>query len=371
MLGPLLPVLAARWSLNDTQSGYLVAAQFVGSLLGTVFSGFVLSRLAFRWTMILGVLLMALGTAALAADGFLCGLAAVFGYGTGIGLTVPAANLLVAQVSGEKRSSVLNLLNFFWGAGAVSCPFLLTALRRGEQVSLFIAALLGFLGMLIVALLTVTIRETVPAAQSRASGGFQVRYLKNAHTFAFGAMFFLYVGSETALGAWLATFAKRTTTTQGEAWMTAPAYFYGALLAGRIAGSCILRYISDLTEARLSALLAVGGVAALLYMRTLGGIAITAVLVGLGLSTLYPTAIGLASAALGAAASRVIGTLFAFSTLGGASIPWLVGYVSTRFGSLRAALLVPLVGCALIAALYWNPVLVNYRSTPSTAPVGN
>jgi fucose permease len=366
MLGPLLPTLSARWSLNDTHSGYLLTAQFVGSLLGTVLSGFVLLRIAFRWTMILGVLFMALGAALLAAGGYWCGLAAVFTYGIGIGLTVPTANLLVAQAAGKKRSSVLNLLNFFWGAGAVACPFLVTALRRGEQLSLFIAALLGFLGLLILALLTVTIGETVSAPQSTVPGAVSFRYLANVHTLAYGAMFFLYVGSETALGAWLATFAKRATITQGEAWATAPAYFYGALLAGRVAGSWTLRHISDLTEARLSALLAVGGVAALLYMRTLGGIAITAAVVGLGLSTLYPTAIGLAAATLGSAASRVMGTLFALSTLGGATIPWLVGYVSTRFGSLRGALLVPLIGCALIATLYWNPALVKHRTAQST-----
>ena len=33
MLGPVLPALSVRWSLNDTQSGYLITAQFLGSLL--------------------------------------------------------------------------------------------------------------------------------------------------------------------------------------------------------------------------------------------------------------------------------------------------------------------------------------------------
>ena len=32
LLGPLLPSLAARWSLNDTQGGYLFTAEFLGSL---------------------------------------------------------------------------------------------------------------------------------------------------------------------------------------------------------------------------------------------------------------------------------------------------------------------------------------------------
>jgi len=337
MLGPVLPALSVRWSLNDTQSGYLITAQFLGSLLGTVFSGFALSKIGFRWTMISGVLLMGLGAAALGAYHYRWGLAAVSCYGIGIGLTVPAANLLVAMTSSEGRSSALNLLNFFWGAGAVSCPFLLAALQRGEQIGLFIAALLGLLGLLVLALLFVPIRESESASPSTASAGFQLGYFGSAYVLEFGAMFFFYVGSETALGAWLATFAKRATTMQGEAWVTAPAYFYGALLAGRLAASWTLWYVPDLTQARVSASLAVVSVVALLYTRTLSGVAITAALIGFGLSTLYPTAIGLASAALGPAASRVMGILFALSTLGGAKIPWLVGYVSTSFGGLRTA----------------------------------
>jgi len=112
---------------------------------------------------------------------------------------------------------------------------------------------------------------------------------------------------------------------QGEAWVTAPAYFYGALLAGRLAASWTLWYVPDLTQARVSASLAVVSVVALLYTRTLSGVAITAALIGFGLSTLYPTAIGLASVALGPPASRVMGILFALSTLGGQPFPgWLV-----------------------------------------------
>jgi fucose permease len=61
-----------------------------------------------------------------------------------------------------------------------------------------------------------------------------------------------------------------------------------------------------------------------------------------------------------------MGILFALSTLGGATIPWLVGYVSTSFGGLRTALIVPLAGCVIITALYWNPALGKYQSMRTT-----
>ena len=361
MLGPLLPTFSARWSLNDTQAGYLVTAQFLGSLVGTLSSGFVVSRVAFRRTVILGVGLMALGAATIAADGYLCSVAAVFCYGGGIGLTVPTANLMVAQASAEQRSSSLNLLNFFWSAGAVACPFLLAALQRGQSIGIFLTVLVGFLVLLILTLTVAPVRIPDAAPQSSTSTQVQLRGFRTMIALVFGALFFLYVGTETALGAWIASFAKRVTSGTGTGWITIPAYFYGALLAGRLAASWTLKWISDVTQSRIGIVLAVGSVAGLLFTRTLVGVAISATLVGLGLSTLYPIAIGFASAALGSAASRLMGTLFACSTLGAASIPWLVGYTSTRFGSLRIALLVPLAGCLAIAVLFWNPLVGKYR----------
>ena len=63
ILGPLLPLLAAKWSLSDTQAGYLITAQFLGALVGTVASGLFLARLGFRLSMAAWQILMALGVA--------------------------------------------------------------------------------------------------------------------------------------------------------------------------------------------------------------------------------------------------------------------------------------------------------------------
>ena len=38
--------------------------------------------------------------------------------------------------------------------------------------------------------------------------------------------------------------------------------------------------------------------------------------------------------------------------LGGATLPWLVGFLSTRFGSLKAGLVVPLLGSLAMIALH-------------------
>jgi fucose permease len=66
---------------------------------------------------------------------------------------------------------------------------------------------------------------------------------------------------------------------------------------------------------------------------------------GLGCSSIYPIYIAWFSKWYGVAAPRLGGVVFSMASLGASAMPWLVGLVSTRTGSLPAGLLVPLIGC--------------------------
>ena len=358
LLGPLLPTLAARWFLNDTQGGHLFTAEFLGSLLGTVSSGPLVSRIRFRPTMVAGLAMMGIGTATLLMGSYGSGIASVFCYGIGIGLTVPTTNLVVARASRDHSSSSLNLLNFFWSAGAVACPFLLAAFQPGGHINSFLFAVAGFFGLLILGLLLVELPTIGDDSAPLQEESFH-QALRSPIAFVLGALFFVYVGTESAFGAWLASYAKRIIASQGHVWVTVPSYFYGALLLGRLAAPLTLRRLSGVTQARWGAVLAVAGATALLVSHSFSGAIVSSLLIGLGFSSLYPIAIGMMSSSFGAAAPQVASVLFAFSTLGGAVVPWLVGFASTELGSLRTALLVPFFGCCVTAALFWSPLLAK------------
>jgi len=47
LLGPMLPILIARWHMNDTQAGNLFLVQFLAMLLGVQLSGVLLARWGF------------------------------------------------------------------------------------------------------------------------------------------------------------------------------------------------------------------------------------------------------------------------------------------------------------------------------------
>jgi fucose permease len=360
LLGPLLPTLEAHWNLNDTQAGYLVTAQFLGSLLATVSSGWLLARIRFRWSLVLGLALMGIGAATLLARDYAWGLGAVFAYGMGTGVTVPTTNLLIARAAHARSSASLNVLNFFWSAGAVACPVLLAVFLPSGHVTPFLLGVAGFFGLLIVALLTLPLEMLDLGPDSASPRSLSLlAVLRSPIAAVLGALFFVYVGTESAFGAWLASYAKRIATMGSEAWITVPSYFYGALLLGRIVSPLTLQRLSDLRQARWGSGLAVVGAAALLASHSLPAVIVSSLLIGFGFSSLYPIAIGFLASSLGSDAPRIASVLFALSTLGGAVIPWTVGYVSTESGALRLALLVPFIGCCTIAALFWVPQYPN------------
>lgn|SRR5262249_54524199 len=357
LLGPMLPLLGTKWSLNDTQAGYLITAQFLGALLGTVSSSPLVPHLGFRMSMIAGQVLMALGTVTLFSNSFAIGVAAIFCYGIGLGLTIPVANLMVAEASTQWRSSALNLLNFSWSAGAVSCPFLLAAFQRTHGTQFFLYAV----GLFLVLTAALTARSGVSPAQAHAERApvtmrpSYLLHLRNPVAIMLGALFFLYVGTENALGAWLASYAKRTSEASVVAWMSVPSYFYSAILLGRALAPLSVRRLGDVKQACFGVLLAGLSSLLLILSRSISAIAICALFAGLGLSTVYPITIAFLSASFGAQASRIGGALFALSSLGGASVPWLVGFVSTQSRSLRTALIVPLFGCLAMLVIFARP----------------
>src|SRR5437868_13320191 len=63
LLGPLLPILSARWSLNYAQAAVLFPVQYVASTLAVALSGVLVSRLGFRFAIRAGLLLMTAGVA--------------------------------------------------------------------------------------------------------------------------------------------------------------------------------------------------------------------------------------------------------------------------------------------------------------------
>ncbi|HLW84602.1 MAG TPA: MFS transporter [Candidatus Sulfotelmatobacter sp.] len=358
LLGPMLPTLSAKWSLNYTQAGFLFTVQFLASTVGVMLSGLCVSRWGFRFAIKAGLLAMAVGVAGLPYSSRILGAASIGIYGLGFGVAVPAANLLVAEVHPLRRSAALNLLNFSWSVGAVACPFLVAAAARAHHVPLLLEAFAGLLFFVALGIAAMPSRIVEPQA-SRGRGA-QVPAIdwRGNSVLLLAALFFLYVGVENSFGGWIASYAKTLGTLSLGLALMSPSFFYSAMMVGRWMASLALKSIEEVALARAGLLAACAGMACLLWSHAALGVMTGATIAGLGLAAVYPITISLLSREFGDASSQVGSVMFTVANLGGAFLPWLVGYSSNRFGSVRVGMVVPLIAAALMCVLYlanWKP----------------
>ncbi len=343
LLGPILPTLISRWSLSDERAGLLFTAQFGGSMAGVASSSLLLPGRGYRMALVLGYAAMTLGVAALGLGSWQVGLAATAVFGYGLGLVIPSSNLWVAEAEPSRRSSALSVLNMAWGLGAVACAPLVMLAQRNRNVEALLLSLAAAAGVSAVAV-AATKLESRPGAHSQEVPPTDSRAPRRI-ALTLGALFFLYVGVENSVAGWAAANAKRTDATTGNFWALTPMFFWGALLGGRALAPAALRRLSESLLAYVGLAIAGAGTAALLVVTTLRGVVVGVAAAGLGLASIYPILVAWLAEYYGPGARRVSGVMFALAGLGGATLPWLVGAISTRVGNLRMGLLVPLAGC--------------------------
>lgn len=355
LLGPMLPTLSARWSMNYSQQGALFNAQYFASTGAVALSGWLVSRWGYRFAMKSGLLFVTLGLALLLSGSKMLGIACIAAYGAGLGLTVPATNLLVAEVNPSQRSAKLNVVNFCWSMGAVACSFLVAGAAKIHRVPLLLGLVAGCMSLVLVGIAAMPASIVEPPVAGKKGPGIPWRHRALP---PLGVLFFIYVGTENGFGGWVASYSKSLGSMTPTMSLVTPSFFYAALMLGRLLAPMLLRTIDEVRMVQAGLLMACGGTAGLLLSHALPGVVASACFAGLGLSSVYPITISLLSREFGPAASRIGSVMFTLSNLGGGLMPWLVGVSSTRFGTLKAGLVVPLIGSAAMYVLYlrdWKP----------------
>ncbi|MDP9147547.1 MAG: hypothetical protein M3N22_07785, partial [Acidobacteriota bacterium] len=332
-----------------SQAGLFFAMQFGGSLIGVAISSVVQARRGYRAALVLGYLLEAAGIVGLNASSEYSALFVTAVYGCGFGVAIPATNLCIAEISGPRRSASLNLLNMAWGGGAIVCPLLILAGLKFHLLS-EILIMLTACAVLLSFVFWFTKFETHNTKLPGASAAMESGRRHPLHVpVALGMLFFIYVGTENGISGWAAEEARRVGAA-GSATII-PMFFWAALLSGRGLSALILSRIKENSLVISGLLVSVLGTACLALAISRTQIIGSVILAGVGLSGVYPIFISWLSKWYGEQARRLGGVMFSLASLGGATVPWVVGFVSQRSNSLRSGLLVPLVGCIAMMAV--------------------
>ncbi len=333
--GALLPALLPRWHMSDAQGGRLFLLAFLGSSIGAL-----LVRGSLRMMMLLGGLAIAGGAAAL---GFSAGTDAdawMFLYGAGLGATMTAISL-IRQQQAVRTGVEMVRLNLLWALGAFVCPSLtVRALSAGIIRPLWLGVSASFLLLAIWAAVQSEVR-LLPVRAEQASGG--VWRVFAAVPAALIVMIVLITGIEASAGGWLATYARRGGHSVADT-IAAPTVFWAGLLLSRLFWSAKTR-VSQAWVVRCT--LGLMGAASILLVA--GGstpiMLIAAFCLGFGIGPTYPLLLAWALH------FERGGAIFFLAGVGSACLPWLTGVVSSRFGSLRMGLLVPMSATLLMLGL--------------------
>ncbi len=360
LLGPILPTLAHNWRLSDQQSGLLLAAKFAGAFLGGVT---VPQRL--RWGILAGMLFACVGFGSFALSvGLWSGAACLFVSGFGLGQIIASTNILAGRRYREHTGSALASLNFFWSLGAVACGIIAAAVLprfhlRGPLLSfagLFLATGLGGLRSS-----SAPERRCAGAAPAPAAAAFPEPDPSSPEAappawtvlIRFVLFLFLYGGLETCMTGWLTTYTLRFSDIRLLGGQSALVLLWSALTAGRALASGALRFVTERSLQRAGLALSAIFTAALTTTRHGPLLSLYCVLLGLSLAPFFPTTFALLMRRDPTA--RQAGFILAVSGLGAALFPWLMGYVSTRGGSLRVAMAVPFALALLLLLLSLVP----------------
>jgi MFS transporter, FHS family, glucose/mannose:H+ symporter len=352
LLGPILPLLARQWAMQDSQSGLLMMAKFCGAFLGGVS---VSGRL--RRSLLVGLSAGAVGFGAFAlAPTMSVGCAGLFVGGFGIGQIITSINILAGRRFTAQRGSALSMLNFSFSLGAMLSALLAAWLLprfalRGLLECFAGTFLLGGIGLLVqlrggaAGLSSASVSEEfeMPAEEAPTTGISRRAYLY------FAGLLFLYGGLETCLSGWLTTFALR----YGDKTLVVSEYttllLWMSLTVGRVGAAAVMLRVGERAVQRWGLGLAAAFTAGLAMAHSAVMIAAFAVLLGLSLAPFFPATFALLMAERPAA--RQAGIVLAVSGLGAAALPWLMGVVSTRTGSLQVALALPFAAALGLLAM--------------------
>ncbi len=355
VVGPTLPALAENTQTGLGDIGLLFTATSLGYLSGALVSGR-LYDVARGHRVLLLAMAAIIGALALIPTvpllWLLLALMLLLGFSQST-LDV-GGNILLVWVHREKVAPFMNGLHFCFGLGAFLAPIIVAqAIRIGD------AMLWGYWTVALLALPVLAAFLWLPSPPIRT---------QNPETGTRGVtpwglvaliatMLMLYVSAETSFGGWVFTYALEAGVIPdevGAAYLTS--VFWGALTVGRLLSVPLAARIKArafLLGDLIGALASVGVILA--WPASATALRVGAAGLGLSMASFFPTTITLAEQKL-TLTGQVNSWFFVGASLGGMTLPWLIGQILETLGPGAFPIS---VGLALLATLVAFGVLMR------------
>jgi len=342
LMGSLLPSL----HVSGARAGSLGSVPLVGILSVTVVIGPVLDKLGAKPALSLGLGLVAAALASLPSLGsYPARAAAALLYGFGGGILNTATNAVVSELSAGGRAAALNLLGFSFSLGAVTAPLLMSLASGRFSTSTILYVLAAAPAAVLVLILTLRFPRAAHAATPVRS---LVRVLNHPVVWLIGLLLFFESGNENCLFVWAGKAMQETLHLASGRADLALVSLSVALGGGRLLAALGLRRLGSRNLLLLSCAITIAGTAVVRFSAGFGGMIAGFGVLGLGMSAVFPTALGVAGDRFPNETGTVFGAIMTTALVGGTAGPAIGGWAAGR--SPMAVLIVPLVAAIGIAA---------------------
>jgi MFS transporter, FHS family, glucose/mannose:H+ symporter len=333
---------------------------YVGILFATLVAGPAIDIVGNKLILVASAVLVAAGMMGFAlAQSYPSSAIPALLLGSGGGGLNTSTNALISDLYPDRRGPMLNVLGIFYGIGALCIPLLAgtIAARFSITPQLFGCAVLAAA----CALLFLVLRFPPAAAAQSFSWRKALQVARYPGLLLLGLLLFCQSGNEASIGGWTSTYVGELGFSARTATFILAGY-WGALMAGRLVVSRLLKSVSKERLVFASGVGALLGAALLLANRSEATLVLGVLVLGFSYSGVFPTALAIAGDKYHKFAGTVFGLLFGIALMGGMSFPWAVGHVSQAWG-VRYGMMVPMAGAAAICMLAWKILLAGRGRT--------
>ncbi len=328
-LGPILPELAENTQSNLAAVGGIFTALFLGALISQLIVGPLLDRFGPKIIMEIALIVLAIGVVGFTtARSLWMMLLITFLAGLGHGSVDLSVNVLVSRTYVEKNTSVMNLLHFFFGVGAVVGPALVS-LSLSMDVTGMIVMWVAAAGMIIMAILVTRVQNPVGAENQDKTN--QGTVYGSLTLWLMGLVLLIYVGVENGLGGWSTTYTNQTTGLSLEKAALVSAGYWGALTIGRLAAALAGNKIPARRLLLIASILSLAmGLVFALSTGSLVPTVVSILLISFFTGSVYPTMMSLIITTFSHAPGKAASVASAMGSVGGMLLPFIQGYLQEK-----------------------------------------
>ena len=358
-VGVIIPQIIREFNLSLTAAGAYHYATMAAIALAAILLGFLADRIGRKQTILLGLSIFALNSYLFVfGNSFAYFLCLLMISGASIGIFKTGALALIGDISTSttEHTSTMNLVEGYFGVGAIVGPAIVTALIHHHVSWKWLYAIAGTMCVLLI-LIAVSVRypRTVKTSEESVDLRRTMRMMGNPYALAFGMAELLYVAIEASVYVWgplyLSAYHGR--------WLLLASYaisvFFFLRAAGRFLGGWMLSRFD------WSWVLALMSFAILLCLAgsVFGGVGAAVVLLplsGLFMSVIYPTLNSKGISCFPKSEHGAVAGVILFCTCGGAVLgPLAMAALIEALGAPKYAFLLAAVCAAvLLLGLVYN-----------------